>query len=463
MKIRSFSQSFEWAIGAWWWSVCVVMTGTSLATGVSLYSDEGRDLSLWGSARLRFESQNNFNTKSYGDAPVGGQADDTFLLGRFQLGVKYDAGQHLSLSVGTQYCQPWDLVFGQDDFYNGKFQRDHSPYEEDPELFDTYLELKGLLDNTIDIKIGRQRLFYGNNRVFGPGQWGNTGRWGWDAARVSCKLGSGFVDAFYGQTLIHDPDTFSFEHGHGFESLGLYSHFELQEGPAQIGIEPFIMTKNNDRATYKGEDTRMGDLASYYAGLRIYGNDLAGFDADGTYLVQRGDWGSDNLEAYAYHVLLAYPFKDVAFQPRVSVAYSFASGDRDPTDGKHETFDGAFGARDKMYGRMNLFHWQNLKDAQINLEIKPARKARITAQYHEFWLAEKTDAWYLNPTQYRDKTGVSGDKVGREIDVVSVINLPQNHQIQFGYGHFWPGEFARNVTHSSKQADWLFIQWMVSL
>lgn len=73
------------------------------------------------------------------------------------------------------------------------------------------------------------------------------------------------------------------------------------------------------------------------------------------------------------------------------------------------------------------------------------------------------DAWYLNSKQYRDTSGQSGDEVGQEFDIVGVVNLPAKNQVQIGYGHFWPGEFAKNVTNSSKQADWIFVQWMVSL
>ncbi|HDG98774.1 MAG TPA: hypothetical protein ENG73_11515 [Desulfobacterales bacterium] len=52
-------------------------------------------------------------------------------------------------------------------------------------------------------------------------------------------------------------------------------------------------------------------------------------------------------------------------------------------------FDTAFGARDNMYGRMNLFQWKNIRDAQVNLEATPRKDIPIKAEYHKFWLAEK--------------------------------------------------------------------------
>lgn len=144
----------------------------------------------------------------------------------------------------------------------------------------------------------------------------------------------------------------------------------------------------------------------------------------------------------------------MTLKPRVSLEYSFASGDDDPKDDDYETFDGAFGARDKMYGRMNLFHWRNLEDAQANLELRPRKWIHVKAEFHKFWLAEEKDAWYLNPKQYVDRTGESGDEIGEELDIVARFNLPGGHQLQCGFGHFWPNEFAEKQA-SSREPLWV--------
>jgi len=107
---------------------------------------------------------------------------------------------------------------------------------------------------------------------------------------------------------------------------------------------------------------------------------------------------------------------------------------------------------------MNLFHWKNLEDAQINLEIKPCQWLSLTLGFHKFRLAEKKDGWYLNAKAYRDKTGASGDDVGRELDLVAVIDLPGNSQIQAGFGHFRPDEFVK-AQASEKPGNWLFLQY----
>ncbi|MBW2100403.1 MAG: alginate export family protein, partial [Deltaproteobacteria bacterium] len=399
-----------------------------------------------------------FNLKYYGDQPAKGEGTDGFLLGRLRLGMDYRPTENIHVAVWGQHADVWDLGFKESDFYNSTCDQEHNPYKDHRELYNTYLEVRQILDQPLSMKAGRQIISYGNKRIFGPGQWGNSGKWIWDAVKLSYKFGDGFVDAYYGRTMLHDPEQFSLNHAHGFESYGLYSRFKLPQGLLGIAAEPFFFTRENDRDRYKCEDGQWGNFDSYYLGCRIFKMNLNGFDSDLTFVKQEGDFANDDIDAYGYHFLLAYNFGQLDFKPRIGFEYSYASGDSDPNDGEKETFDGAFGARDKMYGRMNLFHWKNLKDAQVNLEIKPKKGLYLKAEYHQFWLAEKEDAWYLNSREYRDKTGNSGDKVGKEFDLVGRLKLPWGNEIQLGYGHFWPDEFAENLA-SDKEADWVFLQW----
>ncbi len=416
-----------------------------------------KKLTFGTQVRLRYEFQNNFNQLYYGDNPAKGAGDDGFLLGRFRAGFDYRPLEKVHFALWMQDSEVWGLALSNSAFYKGNFAMEHNPDKDRWELWKTYVKVKKLFDIPLSIKLGRQKIFYGDKRVFGPGEWGNTGRWIWDAAKLSFKFKSGFVDTYYGRTMMHDPDEFSLNHRHGFESAGFYSHFKIPSS-FKIAVEPFFMTKSDDHDLYKGEDGQMGDVSSYYMGFRTYGKNIMGFDYDLTYIIQRGDYADDDIDAYGYHVLLAYNMEKIRIKPRISLEYSYASGDSNPDDNDHETFDGAFGARDKMYGRINLMHWKNLKDAQINLEIKPVKWLYIKTEFHKYWLAEKKDAWYLNPKIYRDKTGNSGDELGKEFDIVGRINLPKGNQVQLGFGHFWPDEFAEKKA-SDKESNWVFIQW----
>ncbi len=411
------------------------------------------------SVRFRYEFQNNFNQLYYGDDPVQGAGNDGFLLGRFRAGLDYRPCKDIHFSLWMQDSEVWDIALADSAFYKGKFGMQNNPNKDRLELWDAFLEIKEIFDLPLSFKCGRQRIFFGNKRIFGPGQWGNTGRWIWDALKFSYKFKHGFVDVYYGRTLLHHPNEFSLDHRHGFESAGIYTHFELPSAFFHTVLEPFFMTKADDHIRYTGEAKIMGDMDSYYWGLRICEEDKKMFDYDVTYIRQGGYFSQDDIDAYGYHLQFAYYFKKMCLKPGISIEYSFASGDSNPYDGDHETFDGAFGARDKMYGRMNLFHFSNLKDVQINLNITPKRWVCLKAEFHKFWLAERKDGWYLNAREYRDKSGASGDEVGRELDFFAIIDLSKNNQFQIGFGHFWPNGFAEKQA-SHKQSNWVFLQYM---
>jgi len=447
-------------------SVLVMICFFSCGYGVSLAMDkviaeqeikEKKRVELWGNIRFRYEMQDNFNAQFYGNDPAKGKDDDSFIIGRFRFGAHYNPNEIIHLSAGLQHSEVWDLAMKENDFYKSFFSHSHNPYEDSWEPFNTYLEIKNIWP--FSIRAGRQIIAYGNKRIYGPGQWGNTGRWLWDAVKLHYPFKRGFLDAYYGQTMIHDPNHLSWTHRSGFKSVGFYGQFKLSQNFLGIAIEPFSMTKLNNHDLYTGEDGDVGDLDSYYMGARCFKKDYKGFDFDFTYIKQEGESTSDDIDAYGFHCLLGYRFKQIRFKPRVSLEYTYASGDSDPTDGTLETFDGAFGARDKMMGRINLFHWKNLKDAQINIDFKPMKTLSFTLGYHQFWLAEKKDAWYLNKKAYRDKTGNSGDEVGKEFDIVGKWTIPKGVEIQFGYGHFWPGEFSKNKA-SDKDANWAFLQFL---
>jgi hypothetical protein len=406
--------------------------------------------------RFRYEFQNNFNQKFYGDNPGRGSSNDGFLLGRFRAGFNWRPTDKIHLSLWGQHSESWDCALPDSAFYNSTLRATHHPNRDHWELYNTFIEFTNMFDTGLSLKAGRQTIAYGDYRIFGPGEWGNTGVWIWDAVKLSQKFERGFIDVFYGRTMLHEVRQFSLNHRHGYDSLGLYSHFDLLRGPVNLFIEPTLFTKRDMHRNYTGENKKKGNLDSWYGGGRINAQ-TNGFEIECMFLQEQGSFARDDLDAYGYHTMLAYTFK-APWKPRLAIEYSYASGDSNPNDGEHETFQGAFGARDKMYGRMNLFHWRNLKDLEVNLQLKPAAWLHIKAELHKFQLAERRDAWYLNPKAYRDPTGQSGDDVGKEFDILCTCKLPRGHTVMGGFGHFWPDEFAKKLA-SSKQANWVFVQW----
>ncbi|MGB7297055.1 MAG: alginate export family protein [Candidatus Aminicenantales bacterium] len=115
---------------------------------------------------------------------------------------------------------------------------------------------------------------------------------------------------------------------------------------------------------------------------------------------------------------LGYSFAS-SWKPHLMIQYVLGSGDKNPEDGIHGTFDGLFsGADTVLYGWMNLFFWQNLREFRVDLVLTPAETLTFRGEYHFFGFDEEKDAWYFPGKAVRkDPTGSSGRRLGHEVDL----------------------------------------------
>ncbi len=145
---------------------------------------------------------------------------------------------------------------------------------------------------------------------------------------------------------------------------------------------------------------------------------------------------------------------------RLGVAYNYASGDSDPNDNRHGTFDNLYPTNHKFYGYMDLFAWQNLHNFETTFKWKMRGWAARIA-YHAFWLPEAgTDAWYNaggGVVRKASSEDVSA-YVGSEADVtVSQSFWDGRVGILVGYSHFVTGSYV-SETGADENADYLFFQ-----
>lgn len=172
-----------------------------------------------------------------------------------------------------------------------------------------------------------------------------------------------------------------------------------------------------------------------------------------------------NSFAYSAAFVSGYTFTN-NYQPRGAFAYTFASGDKDPNDGKRGTFDGLYGSPAVYYGRMNLFYWMNIHDFQTDLSLRTLKKGSLLFSYHYFLLAESKDAWYSTgakvwrsgTSSMRQKNGSAGSELAHEIDIVTTYPISKNLKFQLGFSHLFPGKFIRTMVLNSSGNNWFYTQ-----
>jgi hypothetical protein len=143
-------------------------------------------LDVGGSLRHRFEHQDNFQVRRYGDPNA---SSDTFVLQRFRLDLDLKHQENWRTFVQFQDARPFGTIFSMDDFAVG------SPYWNYFDLRQAYLERKPDDDRPLGFRIGRQIITYRDTRVWGPGEWGNVGRYSWDVAKLTVDVPLAEVDS----------------------------------------------------------------------------------------------------------------------------------------------------------------------------------------------------------------------------------------------------------------------------
>jgi hypothetical protein len=126
--------------------------------------------------------------------------------------------------------------------------------------------------------------------------------------------------------------------------------------------------------------------------------------------------------------------------------YDWASGDSDPNDGKHGTFNQYFPLGHKYFGFMDIIARQNIQDVNSSALFHLHDKITLLAWYHVFFLEEERDALYnvAGVPIYQDPTGSAGKYVGQEIDLLLTYKFKPRADVQFGYSHFFTGDYFRS-------------------
>ena len=220
-------------------------------------------------------------------------------------------------------------------------------------------------------------------------------------------------------------------------------------------FDVFYVYKYDEKQNYKSEKGISGNLYSNYLGGRIQKSfHKLDFMLLGAY--EFGKYSADRISAFGVTTQLNYGF-NIKWKPQLMLTYIYGSGDKNPTDGIQQTFDGIFSGSDTdLYSWMNFIFWKNVHQYRADLILNPAKKISVRSEYHAYFLDKTKDAWYFPGKAMRqDKQGLSGRFVGQELDFISKIKIFKWFQFWGGYCFFVPGDFVKK-TGNSPLAQWFF-------
>ncbi len=400
--------------------------------------------SFSGEARLRFEYDDNFTLKGYSPDKI-----DRLFLERIRLNFDFNFKEKGHLFIQFQDAHPFLTNFKEKDF------KTSSPIKDSLDIRQLYYEVENIGGSILGIKAGRQQISYGDPRLFGPGNWGNTGKYSWDAFMVSLNGKDIKSDLWMGKYLLCRDDIFPDHPVKHFITFVNYN--QIKNFPFRLDF--FYALKHNTSGKIPGEIKDNGNLTSHSLGFKIECKNSDRADIGATFAFQFGKRSSDNIKAYGFNGKLGYTF-NLPLKPKVGLKYTFGSGDSNPKDGCYETFDGIFGGADLYYGFMNLFFWSNIRDVEANFSMHPKENLSISFDFHRFFLASKVDGWYLPSLtpQSWDASGKSGSNLGNEYDLRISAKLKKGFSTITGISMLDPDDYIRNNFKNFKKAYWFYLQ-----
>jgi hypothetical protein len=343
--------------------------------------------------------------------------------------------------------------------YAESFNQDLAPLPIDVnrgDLLNLFVDVKvcNLCDGSVYFRGGRQELLYGSQRLISTLDWANTRRT-FQGAKLFYTAPKWDVDLFCVQPVIVDPERFdSVDNNQVF--TGFWTTYRPKDGQA---IDGYYLNLDNASPVASGEGGVLGAQNISTLGGRYFGN-VNNWLCDLEGAIQFGTFSNQGTLAKAFTTGFGYHFKDVTWTPQVWVYYDYASGDPNPgVGGTQRTFNPLFPFGHYYFGYIDAVGRQNINDFSTQVAFYPAKWITTFVQFHVFRLDSPRDALYnaAGRVLRRDPTGLAGEDVGQEIDVLLNFHLTKHQDIFLTYSHLFPGEFLRR-TGNGGSADYLYVQ-----
>jgi hypothetical protein len=300
------------------------------------------------------------------------------------------------------------------------------------------------------VRVGRQELLFGSQRLISPLEWANTRRT-FQGVRGFRQTEKWDFDLFWVQPVPANPNRFdSVDNNQNF--AGTWATYRPKKGQAIDAY--YLLLDNTNRVTQL--DLQRGNFTRHTFGGRYAGNaENFLFDVEGA--MQLGSQNGREVVAGMATAGAGYNFKDRPWNPTVWAYYDYASGGN-PESGTAHTFNQLFAFGHYYLGWIDQVGRQNIHDLNFHLYVYPAKWLTTWLQFHSFWLADNRDALYnaAGIPIRRSPTGTAGSHVGEELDLVVNFHLTKHADILTGYSYLWGGEFLRNTSGATAAQDAAF-------
>jgi len=235
---------------------------------------------------------------------------------------------------------------------------------------------------------------------------------------------------------------------------------------------PFpVKTDNRTLGTAAKQAERTADTGNIRIGT-FGGNYTHVFDGGGAGkfdvlfwgVLQTGKWGVLDHRAGAGVLEAGYQPPMNLLKPWFRVGASYGSGDRDPNDGRHNTFFQIL-PTPRIYARLPFYNMMNNQDLFGELILRPHAKVTVRTDVHGLRLANRTDLWYQGGGAFQPWTfgyvgraGNGNRSLAMLFDVSADVQIDSRVSVGAYFAHAQGKRVTSSIYPNSKQARFGYIE-----
>ena len=390
-------------------------------------------LDIGGQMRLRYHHEVSMGQDVAGPGTL--RFEDTvhdILLSRFRLYGNWRASEAVRMYVEGIFA---DVTDDDGTYLPRPIDRNHGDF------------LNGFIDYTFDegrtIRVGRQELIYGAERLISPLDWANTRRT-FEGVKVMVKEGDWAIDGFYTHFVPVVPNRLD-EADYDQPFYGVYATYT---GQCNDTLDLYYIGHDNNSV----QDPITSDFSLHTLGSRLYGNrgDWLYEVEGGVQFGRQSGLGLDHDAGFATGGI-GHKYSKLPWTPTIWFYYDYASGNF--PGGDFNRFNQLFPLAHKYFGFIDAVQRSNVESPNVLLTMKPHKKVDFLMWYWYFLANSSTDIVPSiggTPAQSTTRT-----HFGDELDLIVKYTIGPRSNVLFGYSHFWRG----NKILAPQDADFFYTQW----
>lgn len=296
------------------------------------------------------------------------------------------------------------------------------------------------------LRIGRQELLYGAQRLVSPLDWANVRRT-FEGVKLMTSAGDWALDGFYTHFVPVDAnDLDEADYDQPF-----YGCQVTYAGFKNFSIETYYFGYDNQNPADATPGS--GDFSLHTLGMRINGavDDWLFEFEGGPQFGRQSGLGLNHEAGFCTCGIGRKLGPAMPWSPTVWVYYDYASGNN--IGGGFNRFNQLFPLAHKYFGFIDAVQRANIESPNALVTLKPSQKLSLLFWYWHLMSNQDSDIVPSiggTPTQ-----SITSKDLGDELDLIAKYQVDPRSNVIVGWSHFWRG----NKILAPNDADFFYTQW----